>query len=208
MSGPYLRRTIFVCVFWTCSILPIYAIYAFGPAMLAAFGLDGPGLGNVGEASIGLLFLIGCVAATLLANRMTRRGLLIGPFIVATVALIALGCFPHAPIPVLAGLFAVYAIAIGAPTIMQWIYPNELFPTEIRATAVGVGTSVSRVGAAVGTFLTPIMLDTAGIGPTMLVAADISAVGVVACVVMAPETRDQSLDQASAPALAIHEARG
>ncbi|MGW4489241.1 hypothetical protein ACWEOE_36070 [Amycolatopsis sp. NPDC004368] len=29
---------------------------------------------------------------------------------------------------------------------------------QVRATAVGVGTSVSRVGAAVGTVLTPILL--------------------------------------------------
>jgi len=28
------------------------------------------------------------------------------------------------------------------------IYPNELFPTEFRATAVGISTSVSRFGAA------------------------------------------------------------
>jgi MFS transporter, putative metabolite transport protein len=27
--------------------------------------------------------------------------------------------------------------------------PNELFPTEIRATAVGIGTAASRIGAAI-----------------------------------------------------------
>ncbi|WP_326836724.1 MFS transporter [Amycolatopsis rhabdoformis] len=198
VSGPYLRRTVFVAVFWTCSILPIYAIYAFGPALLAALGLDGPGLANVGEASIGLLFLIGCVAATLVANRFGRRTLLIGPFAVATVALFALGFFPHSAVPVVATLFAVYAIAIGGPTIMQWIYPNELFPTEVRATAVGVGTSVSRIGAAVGTFLTPILLASAGVGVTMLIAAAVSTVGVVVSVFLAPETRHQSLAEASA----------
>jgi len=196
VTGPYLLRSIFIAIFWTCSILPIYAIYAFGPAMLTAFGLNDPGQGNIGEASIGMLFFVGCVLATLVANKVGRRRLLIVPFAVATVALFGLGFFPTAPIPVIAGLFALYAIAIGGPTIMQWIYPNELFPTEVRATAVGVGTSISRIGAALGTFLTPIILNQAGIGTTMIIAAVISAIGVVTSIFLAPETKDQSLIQA------------
>jgi putative MFS transporter len=116
---------------------------------------------------------------------------------VATLGLLGLGLFPHAPVPVIAALFAIYAIAIGGPTIMQWIYPNELFPTEVRATAVGLGTSISRIGAAIGTFLTPILLNVAGIGTTMLIAAAISAVGVAVSFFMAPETKDQSLVEAS-----------
>jgi hypothetical protein len=47
------------------------------------------------------------------------------------------------------------------------VYPYEIFPTEIRAFAVGVGTSVSRIGAAVGTYLVPISLGTLGIAQTM-----------------------------------------
>lgn len=197
VTGPYLRRTIFTAIFWTCSILPIYAIFSFGPAMLIAFGLDDPGQRNIGEASIGMLFFIGCVLATLVADRFGRRKLLIVPFAVATLGLLGLGLFPQAPVPVIAALFAIYAIAIGGPTIMQWIYPNELFPTEVRATAVGLGTSISRIGAAIGTFLTPILLNVAGIGTTMLIAAAISAVGVAVSFFMAPETKDQSLVEAS-----------
>lgn len=198
VGGPYLRRTLFVAIFWTCSIWPSYAIYAFGPAMLAAFRLDRPGEADIGSAAIGLLFPLGCVAATLAANRIGRRRLLIAPFAVATIALLALGLLPDAPVAVIAVLFTVYAIAIGGPTIMQWIYPNELFPTNVRATAVGIGTAVSRIGAALGTFLTPILLDHAGIGTTMLVAGVISAVGVVVSIALAPETRGRSLHDASA----------
>ncbi|HEX4253125.1 MAG TPA: MFS transporter [Pseudonocardia sp.] len=198
-QGVYLRRTVFVAVFWTCSIWPIYAIYAFGPAMLTAFGLTGDGADTLGSAAIGLLFIIGCAGATLLANRWPRRRLLIGPFAVSTVALLLLGVFPTAPVPVIAVLFTVYAVAVGGPTILQWVYPNELFPTSVRATAVGLGTTVSRIGAALGTFVTPLLLAGAGIGPTMLLAGAVSAVGVVVCVLMAPETRAGSLAEVSRP---------
>jgi len=198
VRGNYLRRTVFVAVFWTCSIWPIYAIYAFGPAMLTAFGLTGPGADTLGSAAIGLLFIVGCVAATLLANRWSRRRLLIWPFVVSTVALLLLGVFPAAPVPVIAALFTVYAVAVGGPTILQWIYPNELFPTSVRATAVGLGTTISRIGAALGTFVTPLLLAGAGIGPTMLLAGAVSAVGALVCVLMAPETSAGSLATVSA----------
>ncbi|MGI8312595.1 DUF1989 domain-containing protein [Saccharopolyspora hattusasensis] len=84
--------------------------------------------------------------ATLVANRLNRlnrRTLLIWPFAVATVALLLLGLMPTAPTPMIVTLFVLYALAIGGPTILQWIYPNELFPTAIRATAVGLGTTVT-----------------------------------------------------------------
>ncbi|WP_219825557.1 hypothetical protein [Nonomuraea typhae] len=42
--------------------------------------------------------------------------------------------------------FAFYAFASGGPSILEWIYPNELFPTEVRATAVGVAVGISRIG--------------------------------------------------------------
>ncbi|WP_245645179.1 MFS transporter [Pseudonocardia acaciae] len=194
----YLSRTIFVAVFWACSLWPVYAIYAFGPALLRALDLDDDAQANIGSAAIGMFFLGGCVLATLVANRVRRRSLLVWPFAVATAALLVLGVAPTAPVGVLAVLFAVYAVAIGGPTIMQWIYPNELFPTAIRATAVGLGTTVSRIGAGLGTFVTPILLERAGAGATMLIAGLVCAVGLVVSALMAPETRDRDLHQASA----------
>ncbi|WP_329576617.1 MULTISPECIES: MFS transporter [unclassified Streptomyces] len=197
VSKGYLRRTVFVAVFWACSLWPVYAIYAFGPALLQALNLADPHLANMGSAAIGVFFLIGCVIATLVANRLNRRTLLIGPFAVATAALLVLGLVPKAPTGIIAALFVLYALAIGGPTIMQWIYPNELFPTAVRATAVGVGTAFSRIGAAVGTFVTPILLDHMGIGATMLIAGLVCVVGLVVSVCMAPETRHHDLHEAS-----------
>ncbi len=197
ISKGYLRRTVFVAVFWACSLWPVYAIYAFGPALLSALNLDDPRQANLGSAAIGVVFLAGCVIATLVANRLNRRTLLIWPFAVATVALLLLGLMPTAPISVIATLFVLYALAIGGPTILQWIYPNELFPTAIRATAVGLGTTVSRIGAGIGTFVTPILLEHMGIGATMLLAGLICVIGLIVSVLMAPETRHHDLHQAS-----------
>ena len=92
-------------------------------------------------------------------------------------------------------LFAAYAILIGGTQILQWIYPNELFPTEVRGSAVGLASSLSRIGAAAGTYLVPEALSHIGIGPTMIVAAVITLIGAVVSVAWAPETRGLTLGQ-------------
>ncbi len=81
--------------------------------------------------------------------------------------------------------------------MLQLVYPNELFPTEIRAFAVGMGASLSRIGAAIGTWLVPISLQSIGIGNTMFAAAAVSLVGLVVSVALAPETRAMSLEEAA-----------
>jgi putative MFS transporter len=89
--------------------------------------------------------------------------------------------------------FAAYAVLIGGTQILQWVYPNELFPTEIRGSAVGLASSLSRIGAAFGTHLLPIALSGIGIGPTMLLGGAITLVGAVVSLAWAPETRGKTL---------------
>jgi MFS transporter, putative metabolite transport protein len=180
----YGARMLYISVFWTCSIVPLFAIYAFGPAILDALGLEG-GLDNVGSALLTVMFLVGCVAALLVVNRMGRRPLVIHSFVCSGLALLLLGLVPDAPWGVVMTLFALYAAITGGTQILQWIYPNELFPTEVR-------------GAAVGTYLVPEALDAWGIGGTMLAAAAISLLGAAVSVLWAPETRGMALHESAA----------
>ena len=76
----YGSRMWFITVFWTCSIVPLFAIYAFAPKILGALKLDGA-MANIGSAAITILFLVGCIAALKFVNSMGRRKLLIHSFI-------------------------------------------------------------------------------------------------------------------------------
>lgn len=75
--------------------------------------------------------------------------------------------------------------------------PNELLPTEFRATAVGIATSVSRFGAATGTYSLPLSISALGTGTTMLFGAILTAVAFVICLIMAPETKGKPLEEVS-----------
>lgn len=192
----YGSRMWFITVFWTCSIVPLFAIYAFAPKILGALKLDGE-MANIGSAAITILFIVGCLIALKVVNSMGRRKLLIHSFIWSSFALLALGMFPNSPSMMILALFSAYAICIGGTQILQFVYPNELFPTEIRATAVGLASSLSRIGAAVGTYLVPISLEKLGIGDTMLIAALITFIGAIASYKMAPETNTLDLQAAA-----------
>jgi len=107
------------------------------------------------------------------------------------------GLFPGSPVSVILCLFTTYAIFTGGAQVLQLVYPNELFPTEIRGSAVGLASSLSRVGDALGTYLVPIALDRWGVGSTMLGAATVALAGLAVSVAWAPETRGKSLAESA-----------
>ncbi|WP_406152689.1 MFS transporter [Streptomyces sp. NBC_01023] len=199
LTGGYLKRVIFISVFWTCTIVTLFAIYAFGPQVLALFNLDGGAdEANLGYGLINLFFLIGNIVALLLVDRLGRRPVLIGGFAVSALGLLYLAVEPDSGLWMVAIAFAVYAVFNGGPSILEWIYPNELFPTEVRATAVGLCTGISRIGSAIGTFATPWSLASLGLSATMYIAAGIALVGALVSFFMAPETKNKDLHVTSA----------
>jgi putative MFS transporter len=124
--------------------------------------------------------------------------LIIHSFLWSGVALLLLSIAAGGSPIVILALFFAYAVAIGGTQVLTWIYPNELFPTEIRGTAVGLASSLSRIGAAIGTYLVPVSIEALGIGATLLVAAIITFLGFAVSVHSAPETGGLGLDQCGA----------
>ena len=129
-------------------------------------------------------------------NTLGRRPLLVGSFAMMTAALAVLGLVDNLGMWLVVLAFAVYAFFSGGPGILQWLYPNELFPTDIRASAVGVIMSISRVGTVISTWALPVFITRYGISTVMLIGAIISLIGLVVSIIFAPETKGLSLTQA------------
>ncbi len=145
---------------------------------------------------ISLFFMLGCIPPMLWLNTAGRRPLLIGSFAMMTLALAVLGLIGYGDLAGSDGLCGVCLFS-GGPGNLQWLYPNELFPTDIRASAVGVIMSLSRIGTIVSTRALPIFINNYGISNTMLMGAGISLFGLLISVAFAPETRGMSLAQTS-----------
>lgn len=202
LHGEYAKRVFFCGFFYLAAVTPLFAMHTFGPQVLAQFGMAEGNMSNLGYTLISLLFLIGCLPALRWTESLGRRPLLIWSFAAMLVPLILLGIAPHVTWLVLAS-FAVYALASGGPNLLEWSYPNEIFPTEIRATAMGVVTAISRIGAAIGTFLLPIGLTHLGVGNTMLIAAGLTLAGLLVSIALAPETKGRTLADASSTAAPV-----
>jgi len=193
----YLRRIIFCSGFYTLQVGPLFAIYTFGPTIVTALGVEQANHSNLGSLLINLVFLAGCIPALMLIDTWGRRPVIIWGFALMAIPLFILGFVPSAPVGVVVACFCAYALFSGGPSILEWAYPSELFPTNVRASALGITTAVSRIGAALGTFGLPFALESWGIGPTMLVAATVTLAGFLLCLVLAEETKGTTLAQAS-----------
>ncbi len=201
-GGGMRKRTAFAGLFWFCQVVPYFALFTFLPTVLDALGLSG----NTGEIVLNLFLLAGAAVGVIIMNMLPRRRLLIGSFVVLTVLMGFLGVWPKAPVGVILACFALFAFVMSAAANLESVYPSEVFPTEIRASGVGVAAAISRVGAAIGTFLLPSSVDSLGIGPTMLIATAVLLLGLIISVAWAPETRTLTLIEASsAPDLAAAE---
>lgn len=195
-SKRHFAFVLFVGVIWTCQVIPMFAIYTFGPQIVGLLGWDSGQSATLGNVVISLFFMLGCVPAMYWLNKMGRRPLLIGSFAIMTLALAVLGVTSNPGVLLVVIAFSVYAFFSGGPGILQWLYPNELFPTDIRASAVGVIMSISRIGTVISTWALPLFITRYGISMVMLIGAFISLIGLVVSIIFAPETRDLSLSQA------------
>lgn len=193
----YLKRILFIGIIWTCQVIPMFAIYTFGPEIIELLGFTDGKDAALGNIVISIFFMVGCIPAMYWLNSIGRRPLLIGSFAIMTAALALLGVITNPNIWLIVAAFAVYAFFSGGPGILQWLYPNELFPTEIRASAVGAVMSFSRIGTIISTYGLPVFMATYGISATLLVGAAISLLGLVVSIFMAPETKGMTLEKTS-----------
>ncbi|MEU9779490.1 MFS transporter [Streptomyces phaeochromogenes] len=190
----YTIPVVFCSVFWICQVAPAFAVRSFQPQMLSAFGVGGT---YGASALITTIAVAGIGLGLVVVNRIGRRSLLISSFVCINVSLIALAVLPLHWAFMVVALFAAFQFFEAAGSGLQFVYPSELFPTDLRATGVGIATAMSRVGSASSTFLLPIAAEDLGVRGTLGIAVAITLVGLVVSYFLAPETKDLGLTEAS-----------
>lgn len=140
----YLRRTIIISLFQFAQTIAVFGFTAFVPILLVKQGFTIVHSLDY-TAMIVLLAPVGAACANVFAERIERKWQLVG-----TAVLIGLSgaAFAHAhstAIVMISGAF----IALGNNWMIAIFHPYaaELFPTRIRASAIGLTFSWSRVSA-------------------------------------------------------------
>ncbi|WP_329455569.1 MFS transporter [Streptomyces sp. NBC_01497] len=185
------RKTAFGILYYNCQVIPYFAIYTFLPVVMAKFHLKE---GFLGDGLLNVFLLLGSIAGLWFTARFSRRGFVIGSFIVMALALGPLGVWPGGPTLVLFVLFLLFTFTMSAASNLDQVYPPELFSTALRSSGVGLLNGVSRIGSAAGTFLLPMSIDHLGFSFSMTALAAFLVAGAVVSFVWAPETSDVVLE--------------
>ena len=78
------------------------------------------------------------------------------------------------------------------PNATTFLIPSEIYPTNIRARAHGISAATGKIGAFVGAFFMPFMLNKVGLGFTMEMLALVSLLGILVTLLI-PEMKGLSL---------------
>ena len=183
------RRLSSACFFYTCLVVPYYALGTFSPMVFGSLHIKDKLLAGL---VYNIFLLIGTVMGALIIDRISRRSFLLGGYFLCATVLTALLANSYMPALVTVGLFAVFALILSAVNNLVYLYPAELFPTEIRATGLGVAVAVSRAGSSLATFLLPTIVLNYGGSAAVSLCIVVLVIGGIGAL-WAPETRYVSM---------------
>lgn len=148
------------------------------------------------SAFIFLCFAVpGYVFAAKYVDRIGRKPLQIIGFTVMGICYLAMAWIPHIEtiLPLFIGIFGMSFFFVNfGPNSTTFLIPSEIFPTSIRARAHGISAAIGKVGAFVGAFFLPIVLQSNGLSLTMELVAIASFLG-IGTTFLVPEMKGKSL---------------
>ncbi len=201
----YIKNTVYFGSAWFFYDVAFYGIGLFTPTILILLGLSHR-LSILGSAIFSSIAIIGSVMCIITVDRWGRKAVTILGFAGMFVSLIILAIIAmHTPKDAFAAGLTGIAIAtmyILFEITQSWgmgstdfVYGQELFPTSIRATGQGWGTSISRIGAILGLTTFPTIVALYGLGYGLLFFAIAALLGLLLTIFLAPETMGKSLEE-------------
>lgn len=188
-SADVRQRSIVACLFYTCQVIPFFAVGTFIPLLLSAMKVRDSYSGGI---TYSVFLVAGAVIGLTISDMIPRRLFLVGSFyacaLVLTTLILNFQIVPSETV----GLFAVFSAILAAAATLEYVYTPELFPTELRGSGVGLAVSVSRIGAALSTFLLPIVETRLGVHAALDGCVVVLLLGGVGCHLWAPETKNEA----------------
>lgn len=191
---PYRRRTVMLVVFNIFQAIGFYGFGNWAPTLIAAQGHSVvKSLGY--SAAIALTFPLGPLLCAPLADRFERKTLII----VAAMCTAALGLAfsgQRAPAAIIA-LGVALTFSNNLLSFAYHAYQSELYPTRMRASAVGFVYAWSRLSTVVSSFIIAGLLSGFGTAGVFIFIAAAMAIVIGAVGLFGPRTARLSLEEVS-----------
>jgi len=194
--GGYSKLIIFTSVAWFCYDVASYGVWNYTPSLFIqesssyVFTMASTLMEEI-PVVLGTLV---CIYAIEKAGRKKLEGIGFG---LAGVSLVIFGLLSYHSILPFIMIFMAFALMhffhnIG-PTNITYLYPVEIFPTRIRATGMGISAAASRIGAILGVFAFPLLVDRLSVTYGLIFFAVFEFIGLAVTLALAPETRGKSI---------------
>ena len=193
LRPPYLRRTVILSIFNMAQVIGFYGFAAWVPTLLIARGV------HVTQ-SLAYAFVIaianpfGPLLGMWFADKFERKTQIVGGLLIMAVVITL---FAQATQPwVLIVLGVLFTLASNVMSYSYHGYQAELYPTRVRARAVGFVYSWSRIAAAFAGLAIGILLHHYGVPGVAIFIGASMIVGIV-MILLGPATRGLSLEAIS-----------
>jgi putative MFS transporter len=191
---PYRGRTIMLMVFQFFQTFGFYGFAAWVPTLLIAKGITI-------TTSLQYSFIIaianpfGPLLATAFADKVERKWQLVA----AAVCIAVFGVLfsQQSVVPLLIVFGVLITLSNNILSYSFHAYQTELFPTRVRARAVGFTYSFSRISTVFASFIIGFFLKEGGVTGVFLLIAFAMLMVVLSIGILGPRTRDLQLEQIS-----------
>ncbi|HEY1858335.1 MFS transporter [Acidocella sp.] len=191
--GPaYLKRTVMLSIFNAAQVIGFYGFAAWVPSLLIARGITV-------THSLEYSFIIaianpcGPLLGTLFADRIERKTQIVLGLLVMGIAMAAFSQLNSPALLIVLGV--IVTLASNVMSYAYHSYQSELYPTRIRAQAVGFVYSWSRLAAAFAGLVIGALLHSYGVPGVAIFIGLAMVVGIVVIGLFGPSTKGLALEQ-------------
>ncbi|MEM0142906.1 MAG: MFS transporter, partial [Candidatus Parvarchaeum sp.] len=199
----YPKRITLAIILNLTEVWPYYAAFSVIPVILVKFFKY-----SSSSVSLSLIFItfagvIGIIIMSLALDKIGRRKTITASYGIAAFLFLFIGLVvAHISLAVFIVLLVVLYFWVYAAAGVLYPQISEMFPTEIRSTAVGTAIGIGRLGGIIGPIVLGIILaagDTLeAVTIAFVITAIIMFIGAIAEVILGPELNGKSLEEASA----------
>jgi MFS transporter, putative metabolite:H+ symporter len=195
-EAPYRSRTIMLMVFQFFQTFGFYGFAAWVPTLIAQQAGIKLGDSLLYSFIIAIAAPFGPLLAMSFADKFERKWQLVGAACCIGVFGVTFSYQNTMPLLILCGVLITLSNNVLSYSFHN--YQSELFPTRIRARAVGFTYSLSRISTVFASFIIGFFLQTAGTKGVFGLIAFAMTMVVISIAGWGPRTRDLELEQVSA----------
>ena len=193
----YPKRISLAVILNITEVWPYYAAFSVIPVILIKFFHFTSASSSYSLIFITLAGVAGIITMSFALDRIGRRKTITASYGIAALLFLIIGIIsPHVSILLFIILLVVLYFWVYAAAGVLYPQLAEMFPTEVRNTAIGIAIGIGRIGGIIGIIILAVILSH-GVIVVFGITAVVMAVGAISELLIGPETGLKSLEVTS-----------